>query len=222
MSASALGRSADAVKWLTPLVERGDRSVAGRAAWTLGSMADSQGRTADAQKWYTLASQKDSTLSSQISGNQGDDAEANSATLATMQRTNDVRVAAASYSGKNSGSLCQTIKVVMPSGTSGQTNVGTTNVIDRGYSQSAPTFVGGRYTIQLAAFADQNRASKQLRQASSAANKAGVPSPQLVPTVDRSGKTLYAVRIGSYGSKDAAASDLQRLGMQGLVMAERN
>lgn len=79
----------------------------------------------------------------------------------------------------------------------------------------------GPFTIQLAAFADRQRASQQQRTAQSPASRAGLASPQIVPITDRTGKTLYAVRIGTYSSKDAAQSDLARLGLPGIVTAER-
>lgn len=256
MSASAMGKQGDAARWLTPLTRSEDPGISGRACWTLGSMAESQGRHAVAADWYRQAAealsgddaaraalsagdayrrandpQADSayalgmhkaqsdSLKATLESRRGSQDEAASATAATLARAGQAGNAAMlSSKGASSGSFCTTIKAV--SGTSGQTSVRSVNVLGGGPAAPA-TSASGPFTIQLAAFADQARAAQHVKSAKAAAQKAGIPSPQVVPVTDATGRTLYAVRLGSYVSRTEASQQLSRLGLTGIVVSAR-
>lgn len=282
MSASAMGKPADAARWLSPLVNSRDPQVAGRASWTLAKMAEDNGQSAEAGTWYARAARslsgddaarcalaggdalrragdtsgasdlyalgarkaEDAGLRAQIEQRQGGASGGAVAATTTMSNQDAARAVYASQAGFGSGrkyagatSLCDKPGVMGSGG--GATVVGgssgslssangavcQTVTVLPAPGGSAPAVVNAgspsRYVIQLGAFADQQRASQQLRTVQAAAARSGTPSPQLVPTTDSRGQSLFAVRLGSYSSREAAASDLQRLGLQGVVMASR-
>lgn len=285
MSASAMGKPADAARWLSPLVNSRDPQVAGRAAWTLAKMSEENGKSAEAGAWYARAAKSlrgDDAARCALAGGDalrraGDSAGADDlyaegvrkaddeglraqieqrqsgggATVATVSGWSNQGSTRAVYGsppiGQGSGrkyagatSLCDKPgvmgsgggAVVMGGGSSLSSANGavcqTVTVLPApggggGGSSSVAASAGSpsRYIIQLGAFADQQRASQQLRTVQAAAAKRGIPSPELVPTTDSRGQSLFAVRLGSYASREAAASDLQRLGLQGVVMASR-
>lgn len=230
MSASAMGKRDVAARWLTPLISSRDRYIAGKAYWTLGTIADSQKRHADAAKHYAEAGERldgeDGAKAFTAAGDAysklrlDDQARAQYALAASKGASGSSGTVAegstaprmAGGADGQSGAICTVVTVLPASGGSSPT---------RSVVANSATLTG-RYVIQLCALAKKDSAETQAKKAKSVAAKAGTPSPQVVPAVDQSGRTLYAVRIGPYPSRDIASADLRKLGISGVVMAERN
>lgn len=230
MSASAMGKRDVAARWLTPLVSSTDRHIAGRAYWTLGTIADSQSRQADAAKYYAEAGER-------LDGDDGAKAFTAAGDAYSKLRLEDQ--ARAQYAlaqnktngGSRAGDVESSTAPRMAGGADGQSGaICTVVTVLPASSGSSPARAAvtnsatltGRYVIQLCALAKKDSAESQAKKAKSVAAKAGTPSPKVVPAVDQAGRTLYAVRIGPYSSRDMASADLRRLGISGVVMAERN
>jgi hypothetical protein len=219
--AESQGRQDDAADWYLEAAKKLSGDDAARAGLAAG---DALRRINDsrADGAYALAARKaeDGSLKATIESRRGGDAQAASATAATMSRMG-MRggMAMGGGSGGSSGSgsmgLCTTIKAV-----STGTSVGSVNVIGSP-SGSSSGAVSGPFTVQFGAFSDQSRAAEQLRAARAAALKAGAPMPALVPITDANGRSLFAVRMGTYSTMREANGQLSKVGLKGVVVAAR-
>ncbi len=215
--AESQGRQDDAADWYLEAAEKLSGDDAARAGLAAG---DAMRRTNDsrADGAYALAARKadDASLKATIESRRGGDAQAASATAATMSRMG-MRggMAMGGSSGSGSMGLCTTIKAV-----STGTSVASVNVIGSP-SGSSSAAVSGPFTVQFGAFSDQSRAGQQLRAAQAAARKAGAPMPALVPITDANGRSLFAVRMGTYSTMREANGQLSKVGLQGVVVAAR-
>lgn len=77
------------------------------------------------------------------------------------------------------------------------------------------------YTLQAGAFSTTTAAEKRAREIGVKVIRSGQPSP-VVTTLNRNGRTLYAVQVGIYGSQAAARAAQSRTGVPGLTIVARN
>lgn len=79
----------------------------------------------------------------------------------------------------------------------------------------------GSYTLQLGAFANRANADRALALGAQRASRAGLPAPVIVATPDVTGRTIFLVQVGRYGSRDEASADRSRLGGDAVVVQAR-
>lgn len=80
---------------------------------------------------------------------------------------------------------------------------------------------GGSYTLQLGAFSNRANADRALATGTARASQAGLPAPTIVATPDVTGRTIYLVQVGRFGTKEEAAAARTRLGTESVVVMAR-
>lgn len=215
LSAHALGRNAEAVRWLSPLEQNPDVGVAGKAGATLGLIAQERGEHETAVKLLTRASSKltgdEAARASMYAGD----------SMAALGRTEDAKKAYKQAETKLATD--DNLKIMLadrmrgnipPTGKAGATMAGgttskgsTTTKGNTGSSIAPQTL-----TVQTGAYKDRKKAEQEARQI---ANSKGVAA-RVVPIM-KSGQMLYAVRVGNFTNRDAAENIRRNVGGKAVV-----
>ncbi len=187
-----MGDASGARQWLSPLVSNPDPQIAGRAQATLGLMAQERGDHSLAIELLRAAAEK----------LRGDDAvQARLATARSLDALGRAQEAKAEYA-RASVMGGYSDPPALASGTSA-TIVGTST--------------SGNFAIQVGAFASKANADRQAAMIQRSAVDAGLGMPWIEPQTDSSGKPLYAVRVGKFGSRAAAVDARSRAGLRGII-----
>ncbi len=215
MAAYAQRRPEQAEQWLNPLTGNADKEVAGRANWTLAMIAYDRGN-------FVRSSTQAASAASLL---QGDDAArarliAGDAASRLGKRDEAVQHWQVGKSGAADGALKATLEsrlvLARAAGPSAGPTASPTSPAPNPIA--APGGGGGPFVIQLGAFSNRTAADQKAAEAAPMALRAGLPSPRVVATTDRGGRTLSAVRLGGFPDRPAAETALRRLGIQGTVM----
>jgi tetratricopeptide (TPR) repeat protein len=182
LSAQALNKNAEAVRWLKPISEGHDPMVVGRANASLGLIAQERGEHEEAARNLLIAGEK----------LQGDDAARASMyagdSLTAMGKKDDAAKAYARAQEQvaNDGGL----RIMIGDRLRG--------VVPTRIATAAPTPVpAASLTVQVGAWSNLSTAQSQARKV---ASKGQV---RIVPIL-KDGKRLYAVRVGRFSSREAA------------------
>jgi septal ring-binding cell division protein DamX len=195
LSARALDRTADAKRWLTPIANNADASIAGQASAALGAIALEEGRHRDAAPLFLSAGTKlkgdDAARAFMYAGDSllalGKPADANAAYLkAQGQLASDSQ-----------------LKVALGDRLAGGGPPPST-------AKATPQPSGG-FTVQTGAFSTLSKAKAE------AAKLASRGITRTLPLRDPRGKTLYAVQIGRFQSKQEADRFRRSLGRTAFV-----
>lgn len=217
LSAHALGRNTEAVRWLSPLEQNPDVGVAGKASATLGLIAQERGEHETAVKLLTRASSKltgdEAARASMYAGD----------SMAALGRIDDAKKAYKLAEGKLAGDA--NLKMMLadrmrgnipPAGKSGSTftsggNSNTTLGAATGKS-SGPSLAPRSLTVQAGAYKDRKKAETEARKI---ANTKGVAA-RVVPIL-KDGQTLFAVRVGNFTNRNAAENVRRNVGGKAVV-----
>jgi hypothetical protein len=210
LSARSLGRTADAKKWLTPLVANADAGIAGKACVALGSYAQEEHRHLEAADLFTRAG-------SRLPGD--DAAHAYMCAGDSYRALHKTDQAAASYKlAQSKVSTDKQLKIEIADRLAGHgPSLPTTP--SPSLAQKTPTSippsqaVSGRYTVQTGAFSTLKKAKTEAKR-----YQAHGPT-KAIPITDHAGNTLYAVQVGRYATKQDAERVRQALG-NGAIVAE--
>jgi len=230
LSAYALGKQSVASSYMRPLVTSTDKQVAGRANWTLGQIEAERGNHVEAAKYLTTAgTELDSDDSARAYLLAGDcyarlkmASQAREFYEKASVRAVDPGVKSmvdARLGGQAPPAISKPGTGGVPLTTGGNPPGTTPGTGTKPGSATADTSNG--FTVQLGAFEKLESAQKLAAQATPGATKASAPAPAVVTTSAPDGRTLYAVRIGQYPTREAAQAVLTRLGGKGTVIAIR-
>lgn len=208
LSAQAMNRNADAVRWLAPLRTSSDSIIAGQAHAAMGLIAQERGGHEEASQSLLIASQK-------LKGDEGARAALYAGdSLRTMGKAADAQQAyerAQSMVQTDSG-LRMMIGDRLRGGS--PTLVATRPSVPSGLG--ATTFAesaGGEVlTVQIGAYAHQSTAQLQVNRLANRYNVRVVP-------ILRDGKRLYAVRVGKFSSRSTAENLKKEIGGTAIVTA---
>ncbi|MBL9001898.1 MAG: SPOR domain-containing protein [Phycisphaerae bacterium] len=197
LSAQALNRDSDAEKYLGMVKDNADPKIAGQAGAALGLLASEQGRYAEAADYLAKAGRK----------LEGDDAA-----RAFMYSGDAYKSLGQTTEARGMWSLAQT-KVLKDAGL--RVMIG-----DRLAAASnpppttKPPAVGGpaQFTVQVGAFSSYTNAQKQL------SRFRAYGEPRVVETTDKSGKQLFAVRVGRFATRPEAERVKNTIGAEARVM----
>lgn len=198
LSASQIDRSEDARRWLEPLTRSSERDIAGRAGAGLGLMNQERGRHLEAAALLKEASEKltgdEAARAAYQAGQsyealgQRDQARVQYA-LAANQATDPALKSRAQQRGQSSA-----VAALPPTKTGGT----------GGGSAGGASGSGGAYALQLGVFAKLQNAEECVRKNSPIATRLGLGLPRVEQRVD-DGRTVYAVRVGHFATKDEAS-----------------
>lgn len=202
LSAHALNRNAEAVRWLKGLQTSKDPAIAGKALTTLGLVAQERGEHQDAAAHLSAAADK---LTGDDAGRAAMYAGDSYRALGSRTKADEMYLKAQQLASSDSE-----LRVLagdrLRGGTPGPGVVGrqtsATPIVAPGTNQ--------RYTVQVGAFGDLRRAQ---REAQKLASRFAV---RVVP-IRKGRETLYTVRVGMFSSRDAAELVKQQLGGKATV-----
>lgn len=209
LSAHSLGNNIQAKQYLQPLAYSQNAEIAGKANATLGLIADSEGDMAGAARSFELAGSKlsgDEAARAYLHAGDAYTAAGNKTLAQSMYKrgstmvTGDPGLAAAIRERMNATSTTASAAPGMTPG---------------GGFGDAPT---GPFSIQLGAFGNRANAEKLAAEVAANASAMGMGQPRIVPTT-RNGQTLFAVRVGGFNDRRAAATARDRFGKGGFVAA---
>jgi tetratricopeptide (TPR) repeat protein len=202
LSAHALNRNADAERWLKPLMESSDAGLSGEAAAALGLMAAEKGKHREAVTLLAKASGEltgdDAARAAMYAGDsyqalgQPDKAK-DMYTFAKKKVLSDssLRIMIGDRLAGGAATTRPSWAPDAPNAIATQTSFGV--------PQNQPST--GRYSVQVAAFSTMSKAKTE-------ATRYGRYGPTQIEQIRaRTGRTLFAVRVGSFASK----SDADRL-----------
>lgn len=199
LSAHSLGNDSDAKRFLQPIAYSSNPEVAGKANATLGLIAEGEGDHATAARSFELAGSKltgDEAARAYLHAGDAYTAAGNTTLASSMYKrassmvTGDPGLASAIRERQNAPAP----------GAGGDFSAG-----------GAAT---GPFSIQLGAFSNRANAEKLAASASTM----GLGQARIVPT-SKNGQTLYAVRVGGFPDRKAAAAARDRAGITGFVAA---
>lgn len=194
LSARALDRTEDARRWLTPIANNADPSIAGQASAALGSIAQEEGRHRDAAPLFLNAGSKlkgdDAARAFMYAGD----------SLKALGKTADSRAAYVRAQGFLTDD--SQLKVALGDRLAGG---GPTAAA---VAQRPAT---GSYTVQTGAFSTLKKAQSE------AAKLARRGVTRTLPIRDGRGKTLYAVQVGLFPTKQEADRFRQGFGRTAFV-----
>lgn len=202
LSAHALNRNAEAVRWLKGLQTSKDPAIAGKALTTLGLVAQERGEHQDAAAHLSAAAEK---LTGDDAGRAAMYAGDSYRALGSRTKADEMYLKAQQLASSDSE-----LRVLAgdrlrgaapgPSVVGRQTSA--TPIVAPGTNQ--------RYTVQVGAFGDMRRAQREAQKLSSRFAVRVVP-------IRKGRETLYAVRVGMFSSRDAADLVKQKLGGKATV-----
>lgn len=200
-SAHALNRTADSERFLRPLTESTDPEIAGSASATLGLIAQDRRLHHEAARHLSVAAAKlrgdEAARAALYAGDSlravGKHPEAREmykrAQSLLESDTNARRLIADRLSGSGTG----------------------------GTVLGSPTTGGGRYTLQVGAFATRERAQRQADRFSSTAAALGLGSPR-ISRLSSGGRELFVVQFGRFSSRPTADATRLKLGGGAVVV----
>ncbi|MCE7972731.1 MAG: hypothetical protein DYG92_00165 [Leptolyngbya sp. PLA1] len=192
-SAYRLGRPTESERWLEPLLDSGDRAIAGRAAATLGSLARDRGENRPAFELFNTAASKLA----------GDDA------ARALMYAGDAKHALGEKA--TARDLWTSAQSKVESDVQLRVQIG--DRLAGAYPGSSPAASGGAFTVQAGAFSSRATAD-------ALAQKLRPKGPTRVVPISKNGKTLHAVRVGSYATKAEADKVRASIGSGAIVTRE--
>jgi tetratricopeptide (TPR) repeat protein len=208
LSAQAMNRNADAVRWLSPLRTSSDTVIAGRAHAAMGLIAQERGGHDEASQSLLIASQK-------LPADEGARAALYAGdSLRTLGKAQEAQAAyerAQALVQTDSG-LRMMIGDRLRGGT--PTMVATrASVPSRLGVTTLPEAAGGPFlTVQVGAFAHESTARLHSARLASKYNVRVVP-------ISRNGQRLFAVRVGQFSSRSTADALRKEIGGAAIVTA---
>jgi tetratricopeptide (TPR) repeat protein len=208
LSARALGRNQEAKNWLTPLAANADAAIAGKACVALGSIAQEEGRHVEAADYFTRAG-------SRLPGD--DAAHALMCAGDSLRALHKPQQAMAKYQEAKAKVVSdQHLRVEIGDRLAGGGPPMTAAAAVKPAGPTSPkasTARAGRFTVQTGAYASLNKA-KALAKRYQAKGPA-----KTVALKDHSGRTVYAVQVGRYATRQDAEKVRQAVG-NGAIVAE--
>ncbi len=209
LSAHALNKNPEAEKWLRPLTTSNDPQVAGESMATLGLILQEQSRNAQAAEMLAGAASK-------LTGDQGARAAlyAGDSYRALGKRDDATRM----YElAKSKAERDNALKVMISDRIAGvpppPKGSKLSTAANRAPAPNAmPQMRGGAFTVQVGAFSTPALAQRE------AAKFSRWGAPQITPITSRDGKTLYAVRLGSFATKADAENFRRQIGSAARVV----
>jgi tetratricopeptide (TPR) repeat protein len=206
LSAQAMNRNADAVKWLAPLRTSSDSVIAGQAHAAMGLIAQERGGHDEASQSLLIASQK-------LKGDEAARAALYAGdSLRTLGKANEAQEA---Y--ERAQQLVQTdsgLRMMIGDRLRG----GSPKMVAT--RPSVPNLVGANtlpdrtnsemLTVQIGAYAHESTAQLQVNRLAKRYNVRVVP-------ILRDGKRLYAVRVGKFSSRSTADAIKKEIGGTAIV-----
>jgi tetratricopeptide (TPR) repeat protein len=185
LSCHALGRTAEAQTWLTPLSTSTYPEIAGRADATLGLIAHNSGEHAKAADLLVKGAGRLS----------GDTAartwvRAGHSYTALKRYPDAKRCYDAAFGAAKTPALKGAIQ---------------------------PYTAAGPFAVQVGVFTSKPNADRKANEVAPAASRLGIGQPRVLPETV-SGKGAFAVRLGSFPNRHAAALACGQLGMQACVV----
>jgi hypothetical protein len=231
LSAQAMNRNDDADRWLNLVVRSSNREVSGRASAALGLIAQEKKQHDEAVRLLTNAGEKlggdDAARAFMYAG---DSARA----LRNPQDAQSLYKRAQDRADRDP-ELKSMISTRLIGGGPAPEQVGNTpggtrgTIANPGPRTSSPSITGpgspqpwnaatGAYTLQVGAFSTIQRANLHADTVKVRANTLGFGVPRVVTTSDRTGKPLYAVRIGRFPSLNDADRARRSFGTDARVI----
>jgi tetratricopeptide (TPR) repeat protein len=200
LSAQALGKNADAVRWLTPLRLNADGNIAGRSSAALGLMSRERGDHESAAQYLALAARK-------LTGDErarawmyaGDSYSA----LARGADARDAYDKAAQSVGEDAA-----LRAMIGDRQSGKAPATPQPL---GTTASPTSAKASTLTVQIGAYASLKTAKEQVQTLSRKGKAARIVQ------IGKGGKTLYAVRVGTFTSRAAAESVRKSIGGGAMI-----
>ncbi|MDX2148264.1 MAG: SPOR domain-containing protein [Planctomycetota bacterium] len=237
LSAQAMNKREDAERWLTPLLKSGDRAMAGRAGAALGLLAQDSRNHQEAARLLEDAGEK-------LTGDEraraflyaGDsqralkkDTEAQALyqrALKAAERDEHVKSVIAS---RIAGVPPPPRPTTNPAGSGGTRLLADSSTTARDPSRDkswsgldSPLWfrssATGAYTVQAGAFSSRSRATTQANAMKVRANSMGLGVPRVASVQDRGGKTLYAVRVGRFATRQDAERAARSMGSGAIAV----
>jgi len=219
LSAYALGKQTVASSYMRPLTASSDKQVAGRANWTLGQIEAERGNHVEASKYLTKAGEEldtdDSARAYLLAGDCYSRLKMQPQAKELYEKAGMRAVDPAVKSTVDARLAGQAPPAISKPGTGGVPITSAPSTTRPATGKATP---GGPFTVQLGAFEKIESAQTLAKQSISTATKINAPAPIVVPTTTADGRTLYAVRIGEYQTREAAQTVLTRLGSKGAVI----
>jgi tetratricopeptide (TPR) repeat protein len=209
LSAHALNKNPEAEKWLRPLTTSSDPQVAGESLATLGLILQEQSRHAQAAEMLAGAAGK-------LTGDQGARAAlyAGDSYRALGKRDDATKMYELARSKAERDNALKVMISDRIAGVPPPPKASTVSAIGgRAPAPNAmPPMRGGAFTVQVGAFSTPALAQKE------AAKFARWGAPQITP-ITKNGRTLYAVRLGSFATKADAENFRRQIGSSARVVA---
>ena len=208
LSAQALSKDADAIRWLSPLKDDADGQIAGRSCAALGLIAQQRGEHDSAAQYLSRAGRK----------LQGDDAARAwmyaSDSYRALGRANEASDALAKAKDmvRNDDALGALIADRAAGGTP-RPVAGPVFGAPRARPQATMRTGPTNFTVQAGAYASLSTAQRTSQQIARKGHASRIVQ------IGKSGKTLYAVRVGSFSSKSAAENVRKTVGSGAIVTA---
>jgi len=195
LSARALDRTEDAKRYLTPIAGNANPNIAGQSSAALGAIAYEEKRYRDASRLFLAAGTK----------LRGDDS-AGAFMYAGDALKAEGKSADAKASYEKAGNLITAQSPLKPE-IADRLAGGGPVLATKPVSQTAT----GKYTVQAGAFSTASKAKTEAQKFSSKA------TTRTVPIKDRKGRTLYAVQVGRFPTKQAAEQFRKNVGRTAVV-----
>jgi len=193
LSAHAMKDYTQAERWLRPLRFNANPEISGRASAALGLIAQEQDRHEEAARLLVAAGEK----------------------LHGEESARAYLFAAENYQAVG---RTESAKLYYGMAKSRGTQTSDTEV-----EQVAKARLGvAGYTVQIGAFASRANADQAAAKVRARAVELGLGEPRVVPRIDRTGaatRTLYAVQVGDFPTRQQAEASNARLGAGGVVVA---
>jgi tetratricopeptide (TPR) repeat protein len=201
LSARALDRTPDAKRWLTPIAGNADPNIAGQASAALGAIAQEEGRHADAARLFIDAGSKlkgdDAAHAFMFAGD----------SLRALKKTTEAKAA---YEKANALVSDASLKLAIGDRLSGN-GPAILKASTQPSTTKPNTSPNGMFTVQAGAFSSLTKAK------STAAKLAPRGSTRTTPIKDTKGRTLYAVQVGRFATKQDAETLRRSLGSTAFV-----
>ncbi|MFN7314956.1 MAG: SPOR domain-containing protein [Phycisphaerae bacterium] len=199
LSSHALNRNAEAVRWLAPLENRNDNQLAGKAAATMGLIAQERGEHETAARLLSKAAARlDGDEAARAAMYAGD----------SFRQLGQSQQADESYQNARRLVVSDSdLRVMIGDRIAGKaaTPRPSTATAAKG-AQPRTTML----TVQLGAFSSLETAQKEAQKVATRANV------RIVPILS-GGKRLYAVRVGQFSNRDAAETIRKQIGGKAVV-----
>lgn len=193
LSAYALNRDEAAERWLAPLAANsGDPEIAGRASATMGLLAADKGKHADAVRLLTRAGES-------LTGDEGARAWIYAGdSYRALGQADETK--AAYGKARDAGATDEDLVAMIAQRERAPINPPAGPPYTGAVGSAAPA--GAKFTLQVGAFSTRANAMDAARRLGRQMMTVGVP--YVVQTTSKDGKTMHALRVGGFGSRDQA------------------